>query len=215
MANAKLCARALGLDTSVRFRAARISELKSFEEESTNAFHVAAHDTGALAPHVVIALHGCDIASDEAIAFAVRSKSHTLLVAPCCQAELAAKWAASDRLLEEDGGLPESHPFALIYSTPNLRREVAAHITDALRVSLLKAAGYGVHCREFVSSEHTPKNRMLLARRMRPNDASKNREASLAEYDALREATGGYPIILEDMLLRQGLLPGYFANDWD
>ena len=192
--------------------------LKDFDEEHADAFSRPGDpppaDPGAIVPHAVIALHGCDTASDEAITFGVKARSHALLVAPCCQAELAAKWKAAQELEEEDGGLPDGHPFALIHRTPNLRREVAADITDALRVSLVKAAGYGVTCKEFVSSEHTPKNRLLTARRMRARDAASGRAGALKEYDALREATGGHPISLEEMLLRQNLLPGYYYNDF-
>eukprot|EP00966_Prymnesium_polylepis_P074852 1736385-Prymnesium_polylepis.1 len=152
VATARLRADALGLASTLAFREARVSALGSFEEEHAAAFGRGAtpSDGGGqqrVAPHAVIALHGCDTASDEAIAFGVGARSHALLVAPCCQAELAARWAAAEQLGDEGGGaLPDGHAFALIHRTPNLRREVAAHVTDALRVSLLKAAGYGVTC---------------------------------------------------------------------
>ncbi|KAL1526963.1 hypothetical protein AB1Y20_015652 [Prymnesium parvum] len=214
--NARLRAQALGLDRSLRFRTARVAALGRMEEEYARAFGGAAPPPAELAPHAVLALHGCDTATDEAIAFGARAKSSLLLLAPCCQAELAAKWAAAAAVDEEDGGLPAAHPFGPIHRNGSLRREVASDITDALRISLLKAAGYSVTCKEFVGSEHTPKNRLLLARRMRTRDANAGRKEALAEYDSLRMATGGHAIALEDLLLRNNLLgPGYVANDWD
>ena len=129
--------------------------------------------SGAMpALHGVFALHACDTATDEAIAFAVESRTVALLVAPCCQAELAAKWKRLSLAQHQsqhqhqqhqhqhqhqqidDWLLPSSQPssgdhaapssFRLIHRQPNLRREVAAHITDALRTALLRAEGYRV-----------------------------------------------------------------------
>ena len=73
--------------------------------------------------HAVLSLHACDTATDEAIALGVRHGAELIAVAPCCQAELARGWAGL--AATADG------PLQPIWSTPQLRREAAATITDA------------------------------------------------------------------------------------
>jgi len=199
-AAARQRALALGLD-AIRFRVGTVGDLGSFGEEWSAAFPEDGLSPAAAErhqPHAVLALHACDTASDQAIAFGVHSRAHAVLVAPCCQAELAARWAAAERL---DHFSP-SHPFALVHRTPNLRREVASQVTDSLRVALLQASGYSVTCSEFVPVEHTPKNRLIAAKRLRTTSPSyrATRVAAFDEYHALKEATGGLPIVLEEML---------------
>ena len=145
-----------------------------------------AKDGTVARPHLVLALHACDTATDAALAAAIKVKADFIAVAPCCHAELAQKWktiAASP------------HPLAPIFRTPNLRRETAAQMTDAMRLVLLRARGYEVTATEFVPSAHTPKNRLLLAER-RANFLA----AAEAEFAAMKEALGGQSIALEDML---------------
>ena len=83
--------------------------------------------------HGVIALHACDTATCDAIALGVALGAELIAVAPCCQAELARAWSA----LDERG---EAGAFAPIWGAPHLRRETAAHVTDAMR-TLLRARG--------------------------------------------------------------------------
>ncbi|MCB9631179.1 MAG: SAM-dependent methyltransferase [Sandaracinus sp.] len=147
-------------------------------------------DAFALAeePHVdaVVALHACDTATDDAIVLGVGLDATLLALAPCCQAELARKWrdvpASSDA-------------FAPIRRTPHLRREVGSLVTDTMRQLLIRAAGYECWALELVPTEHSPKNLMLRAmNRHAPDDAAR------AEYEALRTATGGVGIGLEERL---------------
>jgi hypothetical protein len=79
-----------------------------------------------------------------------------IAVAPCCQAELARAWSALDA--RGDAGA-----FRPIWGAPHLRRETAAHITDAMRTLLVRAAGYEVKAIEFVPAEHTRKNTLIVA----------------------------------------------------
>ena len=78
---------------------------------------------------------------------------------------------------------------------PHLRRETAAHLTDAMRVLLLRAAGYDVTAMEFIAAEHTKKNTLLRAIRTGVPDP-----AARAEYDALVAATGGRGLTLAQRL---------------
>jgi SAM-dependent methyltransferase len=128
--------------------------------------------------HGVVALHACDTATCDAIALGVTSGAELIAVAPCCQAELARGWTA----LAERGDPGALSP---VWRAPHLRRETAAHLTDAMRVLLLRAAGYDVTPLEFVAAEHTKKNTMIRAIRGSGDPAAR------AQYDALVAATGG------------------------
>jgi SAM-dependent methyltransferase len=134
--------------------------------------------------HGVIALHACDTATCDALALGIRMQADVLAVAPCCQAELARGWAA----LAERG---VAGAFAPVWRSPQLRRETAADITDAMRVELVRAAGYEVLAMEFVPAEHTRKNTLIRAIRDGEPDPGAYRA-----YEGLRDATGGVEICL-------------------
>ena len=138
--------------------------------------------------HGVFGLHACDTATCDTIALGISLAAELIAVAPCCQAELARGWS---QLAGTEG------PFAPIWSMPHLRRETAAHITDAMRVLLLRAAGYEVTPMEFIAAEHTKKNTLIRAVRRGEPDAR-----ARAEYDALVAATGGVGIALGDRVAR-------------
>ncbi len=107
---------------------------------------------------VLVALHACDTATDDAIAKGVRAGAALILVAPCCHKELR----------------PQLHPPAVLaapFKHGVLRERQAEFITDALRASLLEWAGYDTKVFEFISTEHTAKNLMIAAvKRERPPD---------------------------------------------
>jgi hypothetical protein len=141
--------------------------------------------------HALFALHACDTATDDALAIGVAQKSDFIAVAPCCQAELARKWS----------GLAGAHApgaFAPLWSSPHLRRDAGSTMTDALRTLLLRGCGYEVTPMEFVPSQHTPKNTLLRAVRR-----GNYRKEALAQYVALRAATGGAGIKLEELLAEE------------
>jgi hypothetical protein len=127
---------------------------------------------------LLVSLHACDTATDEAIAAGVRLGADAIVVAPCCHHELASQIAArgKDALLRH--GL--------------LLGRQADLVTDALRAAALEMAGYRVEVMEFVSVEHTAKNVMLRAERS-PSAARAERAA--AEYVELRDRFGVTPAI--------------------
>jgi hypothetical protein len=133
----------------------------------------------------LLALHACDTATCDAIVLGVRHDAALIAVAPCCQAELARAWAALDARAPANG-------LRAVHAHPHLRREVGAHVTDALRATLLGAAGYRATPMELVESEHTPKNTLLRAVR----DEAVDRAAAWADHDALVAATGGARLAL-------------------
>ncbi len=109
-------------------------------------------------PDVLIALHACDTATDDALAQAVRASASLILAAPCCHKEVRTQLAPPPvlRSVLRHGILAE--------------RE-AEIVTDGLRALLLEIHGYAVKVFEFISPEDTSKNLMLSAhRRVKPHD---------------------------------------------
>ena len=104
--------------------------------------------------HAVFALHACDIASDQALGFCIANNVDLFAVAPCCQLELSRQW----KKMAED---KVEHPLAPVFHSPQLRKDIAAEMTDALRMEGMRACGYEVTVSEFVNAEHTPKNRLI------------------------------------------------------
>ena len=127
---------------------------------------------------LLVSLHACDTATDEAIAAGVRLGADAIVLAPCCHHELAAQIATR----EKDG---------LLRHGLLLGRQ-ADLVTDALRAARLEIAGYRVEVMEFVSAEHTAKNVMLRAERA-PSPPRAARAA--AEFVELRDRYGVDPAI--------------------
>jgi SAM-dependent methyltransferase len=127
---------------------------------------------------LLVSLHACDTATDEAIAAGVRLGAEAVVLPPCCHHELAAQIATN----EKDG---------LLRHGLLLGRQ-ADLVTDALRAARLEIAGYRVEVMEFVSAEHTAKNVMLRAERS--PSASRGRRAR-AEFVELRDRYGVDPAI--------------------
>ncbi len=139
------------------------------------------------APELVVALHACDTATDDALALAVRAGASSILAAPCCQHELA----------EQLRHAPEAAaPVPALLRCSLLRQGYAAELTDALRVELLEACGYHVDAIEFVGSQHTPKNLLLRAHRRHPGAPVDPARWRLDPVRARCEALGVRPRLL-------------------
>lgn len=126
-------------------------------------------------PDVVLALHACDTATDEALARAVRWQAPVVLAAPCCHHDV-------QRQLTAAGHEPPS-PYGALVRHPILRERFADVLTDALRSLLLRQHGYRVEVVEFVDSAHTPRNAMIRAVRT----GASARPEVVAEYEQLVE----------------------------
>jgi hypothetical protein len=126
---------------------------------------------------MLVSLHACDTATDEAIAAGVRLDAEAIVVAPCCHHELAAQIAGRKDALLRHGLL--------------LGRQ-ADLVTDALRAAALEMLGYRVDVVEFVSAEHTAKNVMLRAERAPSRPRA---ERAAAEFVELRDRFGVEPAI--------------------
>jgi SAM-dependent methyltransferase len=104
-------------------------------------------------PEVVLALHACDTATDEALARAVGWEAPLVLAAPCCHHDVAAQLRRA----------PTPAPYAMLTRHGILRERLADTLTDALRATLMRLQGYRVDVVQFVESKHTPRNTMLRA----------------------------------------------------
>jgi len=104
-------------------------------------------------PDIVIALHACDTATDDALAQGIRSGSRLILAAPCCHHDLQTRLAK----------LPPPGPFAAIWRDGLFFERFADVLTDTFRTLILRLLGYHVDVIEFVAPEHTLKNVLLRA----------------------------------------------------
>ncbi len=144
-------------------------------------------------PDLVVALHACDTATDEALALAIAWGTPAVLCVPCCQHELAGQLGEHD---------PAIAPVPALLQHGLLRGAYADLLTDSLRVELLQACGYDVTVLEFVASTHTPKNLLLRAHRRHPHarvDPTRWHLAAVAERCA---ALGVRPTLLADLQAR-------------
>jgi Methyltransferase domain len=107
---------------------------------------------------IVTALHACDTATDDAIAFGLQKRAKYIVLVPCCQAEVAAK-------LRDNRGLAVAKtPLAELWRHPLHTRELGSQITNVLRCLYLEANGYQVTVTELVGWEHSMKNELILAK---------------------------------------------------
>ena len=100
---------------------------------------------------IAIALHACDTATDDAIAWAVNGGAKLLLIAPCCQHDLQTQMSQ----------VPE--PWNLLTKHGLMKERLGDLMTDALRAQILKLVGYRTEVIEFIGGEHTPRNIMIRA----------------------------------------------------
>ena len=107
---------------------------------------------------MVTALHACDTATDDAIAFGLQKHAKFMVLVPCCQAEVARTLNAGKAL-----SLNRT-PLAELWRHPLHTREMGSQITNVLRCLYLEASGYQVTVTELVGWEHSLKNELIIAR---------------------------------------------------
>ena len=127
---------------------------------------------------VVTALHACDTATDDAIAFGLQKKARFMVLVPCCQAELA-------RALNQSKALNlQRTPLAELWRHPLHTREMGSQLTNVLRCLYLESQGYSVTVTELVGWEHSMKNELILAKYtgQKKRSARERLEALLTEF---------------------------------
>jgi hypothetical protein len=134
--------------------------------------------TPMTSPDVLIALHACDTATDDALARGIAAGAQLIVVAPCCQKELRPQLTAPPILA---GALKHGI----------FQERQAEFVTDALRAQLLEWAGYRTKVFEFISTEHTAKNLMIAAIKTKPSpgaiDAAATRVREFAGFYGIRQ----------------------------
>jgi SAM-dependent methyltransferase len=131
---------------------------------------------------IVLSLHACDTATDDALAQAVRWQAPVILASPCCHHDLQSQLKAA----------PTPAPYALLTRHAILRERFGDALTDALRAALLRRVGYRVDVVQFVASEYTPRNTMIKAVRRTPD----RDVADVADdYEALVRGWGVTPYL--------------------
>jgi Methyltransferase domain len=106
---------------------------------------------------VVTALHACDTATDDAIRFALGKQARFIVLAPCCQAEVAAV------LRRNKGRQLARDALTELWRHPLHTREFASHVTNVLRCLQLESHGYQITVTELVGWEHSMKNELMIA----------------------------------------------------
>ena len=104
--------------------------------------------------NILIALHACNTATDDAIYKGIESKADLIVVAPCCHQEIRPQ-------------IKVPAMFSNILKHGILLEREAESITDGLRSLLLEKSGYSTKLFEFISTEHTPKNNMIVGTKLK------------------------------------------------
>jgi len=121
-----------------------------FERNSIAKYHLPPLD-------ILVALHACDTATDDALFAGIRAGAEIILAAPCCHKEVRPQVDKADAV----------GPLADILRHGIFAERHAEMATDALRTLLLERSGYRVRVSEFVAAEHTAKNVMIIATKRR------------------------------------------------
>ena len=149
----------------------------NFVNESIGNYELAGAD-------ILVALHACNTATDDAIFKGIAAKAELIIAAPCCHREIRPQIKAPEML----SGILR-HGIML--------ERTAETITDGLRALLLEKSGYAVKLFEFIATEHTPKNNMIVGTRQQGNiDAEKYEK----QIDEIKEFYGIENQRLEDLL---------------
>ena len=155
------------------------SSLKGMEfvESSIDAYHTQQLD-------VLIALHACNTATDDALASGIRAGAELIVCAPCCHKQIRQE-------MERSGRTDAITRYGIF-----LERQ-AVMITDTIRALIMEYYGYKTQVMEFIEMEHTPKNVLLVGRK---TEKPVDREAVLKEIKDLKERYGIQKHYLESVL---------------
>jgi hypothetical protein len=146
---------------------------------------------------LLVALHACDTATDEAILLALEKDARAIALVPCCQAEVS-------RLLSEIPKEPK-HELWRLWRHPLHSREFGSHLTNVLRVLVLEAAGYKVTVTELLGWEHSMKNELILAEK-KPPEKNPGVNSAREWLASLLKTIPVEPTLIRDLRARGRLL---------
>lgn len=138
---------------------------------------------------VLIALHACDTATDDAIYRGIKANAKVIICAPCCHKQIRKQMKPTDEL-------------KLVTQFGILKERQAELLTDALRALLLEAHGYKTKVFEFISTEHTPKNVLIVGVK---NKALKEPDAEIIKQIQSIKKTHGIDFHYLEKLLMNDL----------
>jgi len=138
---------------------------------------------------VMVALHACDTATDHAIHFGIRNQASVILCSPCCHKQLRPQIKLPNVLAP------------LLQHGIHLGQE-AEMLTDGLRALFLEAAGYQTQVFEFIATEHTAKNKMILAMRRKAPMSDAHKAELTAQIAGLKSFYGIREHCLEELLVK-------------
>ena len=141
--------------------------------------------------NVMIALHACDTATDYAIHLGLRAGAEIIMCSPCCHKQLRPQMQSPGLLR------------GMLRHGIHLGQQ-AEMVTDSLRALLLDACGYDTQVFEFVSLEHTSKNKMILAVKRAETGTS---DAAVAQIKDIKDFYAIREQCLETLLRADGILP--------
>lgn len=130
---------------------------------------------------MIVTLHACDVATDMALARAVKWGAKVILSVPCCQHELNRQMVAPNLNVMLQHGL--------------IRERFAALATDSIRAELLKLVGYETQLVEFIDMENTPKNILIRAYYNGKKPTAEER----AQYNAFVSMLGAKPFLQNEL----------------
>ena len=142
-------AKITGVDTKSELVGLCNDIAKASEFENLNFVHGWIGDYELGETDVLIALHACNTATDDAIFKGIKANVELIVVAPCCHQEIRPQMKAPDFL-------------SGIFRHGIMLEREAETVTDGLRSLLLEKSGYSTKLFEFISTEHTPKNNMIV-----------------------------------------------------
>ena len=163
-------AKKLGIEESIEFRAEEIAATTKTEVD------------------VAIALHACDTATDDALAWAVKNGAGLILAAPCCHHDLQSQMQS----------IPE--PWSLVTKQGLLKERLGDILTDSIRCQILRLLGYRVEAIEFVGGEHTPRNLMIRA----VKTGAKPDQLDIQRYTSLISEWGFAPKLAQSLSAELG-----------
>ena len=143
-----------GVFDSLSFKAGTIEDIVAGDETCMFGDSV---DGKKSSLDILIALHACDTATDDALWSGISQNADIIVVAPCCHKQIRSQLDA------HVASTKKSHPMYDVLKFGVYRERISETVTDSLRALLLESAGYKVHVFEFIGGEHTSKNVMITA----------------------------------------------------
>ncbi|MBC7792932.1 MAG: SAM-dependent methyltransferase [Clostridia bacterium] len=162
------------IERIARLKFARVEALENAIADAEIPRHV----------NLVVALHACDTATDDALALAIEHNADHVAVVPCCQAEVAQQLKSAKKYSVMNA----------LHDHPWHRREFGSHLTNVIRALTLEAYGYSVTVTELAGWEHSLKNELIIGKKVR----GFNKDAR-EKLDKLLAETGVKPKLLRSL----------------